>query len=58
MANFKVADHATLVPVCLQKLEPSFAKMMEAVRQTILRADEEIGEPIKWNAPVFITQAT
>ena len=53
MAKSKVTDDTALVTEYIQKLEPSFAKMMEAVRLTILSVDKEIGEHIKWNAPCF-----
>jgi hypothetical protein len=53
MGKLKVADDTALVTAYIQSLEPSFAKMMEAVRQTILSVDKEIGEHIKWNAPCF-----
>lgn len=41
------------VTAYIQKLEPSFATLLEAIRQLILSTDEEIGEQIKWNSPSF-----
>jgi hypothetical protein len=37
----------------IKKLDPSFGKIIEAVRQIILNTDKEIGERIKWNNPSF-----
>jgi hypothetical protein len=37
----------------IQKLDPAFGKIIEAIRQIILSADKEIGERIKWNNPSF-----
>jgi hypothetical protein len=37
----------------IQKLEPGFAPIVEAVRQLILNTDAIIGEQIKWNSPSF-----
>ena len=37
----------------IQKLDPAFGKIIEAIRQIILSTDEEIGERIKWNNPGF-----
>jgi len=37
----------------IQKLEKSLAEFVEAVRQTILSADKEIAEHVKWNSPAF-----
>jgi hypothetical protein len=37
----------------IQKLEPSLAEAVEAIRQIILSTDQEIGERIKWNNPSF-----
>ena len=36
-----------------KKLDPSFGKIIEAIRQIILKTDKEIGEHIKWNNPSF-----
>lgn len=37
----------------IQKLEPSLAEVVEALRKIILNTDREIGERIKWNNPSF-----
>lgn len=37
----------------IQKLDPEFAKLIEAIRQLILSTDKEVGEQIKWNSPSF-----
>jgi len=37
----------------IKKLDPSFGKIIEAIRQIILKTDKEIGECIKWNNPSF-----
>ena len=53
MAKAKETDPSVLVTEYIQKLEPEFAKLIEAIRQVILSADKEIGEQIKWNSPAF-----
>lgn len=42
----QVTDH-------IKKLEPAFGKVIEAIRQVILKSDKEVGEHIKWNNPSF-----
>ena len=37
----------------IKKLDPSFGKIIETIRQIILKTDKEIGEHIKWNNPSF-----
>lgn len=37
----------------IKKLEPAFGKIIEAIRQIILKSDKEVGEQIKWNNPSF-----
>ena len=37
----------------IQKLEPELAKIVEYLRQLILKTDTKIGERIKWNNPSF-----
>src|SRR6187399_2554190 len=37
----------------IKKLDPSFGKIIETIRQLILKTDKEIGEQIKWNNPSF-----
>ena len=44
--RIKVNEH-------IQKLDPSLAVIIEAIRQIILDTDPEIGERIKWNNPSF-----
>ena len=41
------------VTVHIKKLDPSFGKIIETIRQIILKAEKEIGERIKWNNPGF-----
>jgi hypothetical protein len=48
----KLTDHDE-VTAHIQKLDPGFGKVIEALRQLILNADEQIGEHIKWNNPCF-----
>lgn len=40
----------------IQKLEPDFAALIEAIRQLLLSTDKEVGEQIKWNSPSFFYQ--
>lgn len=37
----------------IKKLDPSFGKIIEAIRQIVLKTDKEIAEHIKWNNPSF-----
>jgi hypothetical protein len=37
----------------IQKLEPALGKIIETIRQIILKTNKEIGERIKWNSPSF-----
>jgi hypothetical protein len=37
----------------IQKLEPALGKIIEYIRQLILKTDKEISEQIKWNNPSF-----
>jgi hypothetical protein len=53
MAKSKDVHAPQQVAEYIQKLDPAFAGLVEAVRQLILKADSEIGEQIKWNAPSF-----
>ncbi|MGL4596807.1 MAG: DUF1801 domain-containing protein [Bacteroidia bacterium] len=41
------------VTAYIQKLDPEFAKLVNAVRELILSSSNEIGEHIKWNSPAF-----
>ncbi|KAF0139972.1 MAG: hypothetical protein FD122_2873 [Stygiobacter sp.] len=42
-----------LVTAHIQNLESGLQKVIEAIRQSILSTDKEIGERIKWNNPSF-----
>lgn len=53
MAPTKITDSKKLVTAFIQKLEPTLAEIVEALRQIILATDTEIGEQIKWNSPGF-----
>jgi hypothetical protein len=48
----KLSD-TELVTRHIQKLEPSLGKIIEYIRQLILKIDKEISEQIKWNNPSF-----
>src|SRR6187401_289410 len=37
----------------IKKLDPAIGKIVETIRQIILKTDKEIGERIKWNNPSF-----
>lgn len=41
------------VSAYIQNLEPTFASLIQAIRELILGANKEIGEQIKWNSPSF-----
>jgi hypothetical protein len=41
------------VTLHIKKLDPAFGKIIEILRQIILKIDKEIGERIKWNNPSF-----
>ena len=53
MAKSKDIHDPAGVSALIQKLPPDFAALVEAIRQTILNVDAEIGEQIKWNSPSF-----
>lgn len=44
------------VTAYIQKLEPEFAEMIQAIRELILNTDKLVGEQIKWNSPSFFYQ--
>jgi hypothetical protein len=46
------SDHEQ-VTAHIQKLDPVFGKVLEALRQIILSTDKQISEQIKWNNPCF-----
>ena len=50
--SVKLSDHDQ-VTAHIHKLDPVFGKVIEALRQIILSAEEQIGEHIKWNNPCF-----
>lgn len=37
----------------IKKLDPSVAKVVQQIREIILKTDKQIGERIKWNNPSF-----
>ena len=37
----------------IKKLDPSMGKIIETIRQIILKTDKKIGERVKWNNPSF-----
>ena len=44
--SIKVTEH-------IQKLDAEMGKIVETIRQVILKTDSDIGERIKWNNPSF-----
>ena len=52
MATKKLSDKEQ-VDAHIAKLDPTFGKIIEKIRQIILKTDKEIGERIKWNNPSF-----
>ena len=53
MAKAVKLTDAEQVTAHIKKLNPSFGKIIEAIRQIVLKTDKEIGERIKWNNPSF-----
>ena len=53
MAKTKDVSDPVAVTAFIQKLDPSLAKIAEAIRIIILNTDKSIGEQIKWNSPSF-----
>jgi hypothetical protein len=53
MATAKKLSDKDQVTKHIEKLEPAFSKIIEAIRKIILSTDKEIGERIKWNNPSF-----
>lgn len=49
----KILSDQEQVTLHIQKLEPAIRKIIETIRQIILKTDKEIGERIKWNNPSF-----
>ncbi|MDQ3110193.1 MAG: DUF1801 domain-containing protein [Bacteroidota bacterium] len=52
MAKTKKND-SELVTELIEKHDAGYAKLLEAIRQVILKTDKQIGEQIKWNSPAF-----
>jgi hypothetical protein len=53
MAKTKDINDPQGVTDFIQKMDAPFAELLEAVRQLILGADNEVGEQVKWNSPAF-----
>lgn len=53
MAKTKQNSASEEVTAFIKKTSPETAKLLEALRQVILKTDKEIAEQIKWNAPSF-----
>ena len=53
MPKSKDISDPAAVTAYIQNLDPTFAKAIETLRQSILGAGKEIGEQIKWNSPSF-----
>jgi hypothetical protein len=53
MATVKKLTDFEQVTAHIAKLEPEFGKIIETIRQIILKTDKQIGERIKWNNPSF-----
>jgi len=53
MAKAVKLTESEQVTAHIEKLDPSFGKIIETIRQIILKTDKEIGERIKWNNPSF-----
>lgn len=53
MAKTKQNSGSEEVTAFIKKTSPDIAKLLETLRQVILKTDEEIAEQIKWNAPSF-----
>lgn len=53
MAKTKQNSASEEVTAFIKKASPDTAKLLEALRQVILKTDKEIAEQIKWNAPSF-----
>ncbi len=53
MSASNYSNGTEAVSIFIEKLEPSFAILLEEVRQVILNASDQIDEHIKWNSPAF-----
>jgi hypothetical protein len=58
MAASKDINDPGSVTAHIEKLDPGFANIVEAVRKFILQTDPEVGEQIKWNSPSFFYTGT
>ncbi len=53
MAKAKTISDKDQVTAYIKELKPAFAKIIEALRQLILKSDKLVAEQIKWNSPAF-----
>jgi hypothetical protein len=53
MATAKKPTDSEQVTAHIANMEPAFGKIIETIRQIILKTDKQIGERIKWNNPSF-----
>jgi hypothetical protein len=53
MAKLKDVNDPASVSEFIQKLDPEFAELVQAIHKVILSTDKVIGEQIKWNSPSF-----
>lgn len=51
MAKAVKLSDSEQVTAHIKKMEPAVGKIVETIRQIILKTDKEIGERIKWNNP-------
>ncbi len=49
----KETNNPIAVTEYIARLDPSFGKLIQAIREIILATDKNIGEHIKWNSPSF-----
>ncbi len=49
----KETNNPIAVTEYIARLDPSFGKLIQAIRENILATDKNIGEHIKWNSPSF-----
>ena len=53
MEKSKAITDSMQVTEHIQKLDPDLGKIVETIRQIMLKTDNNIGERIKWNNPSF-----
>ena len=53
MAKANIASDSEQITQHIQKLDSSIKNIVQAIRESILSVDREIGERIKWNNPSF-----